>query len=511
VQPDNTLGGQQAELPATSEGMVSRIGPVTGVTEIVGISGANVYRSPFIRPSTPTVSRCRGRPAPARHLGHHRGPRRLSQRGDGPVPAGRPGPGILNSVGAENPLVTTMDSMAFIGFPIAEQYFAFDGHPTELCVRCDPTQVNAVYNALAATVNPENPSEVSVGRRVGRRAAGQGAHQERLQLPDLFLGLGAVALLVGGVGIANVMVISVLERRSEIGLRRALGATRRHVAEQFLCRSPAPVIPRRPGRRSPRAGWPPLCTPSPSTSRCRSRTWPAIAEPACTRQPGQPASPQPKHCAQHDPRTFTPRRARPWPGSPRAEPASGATQRRKRWVFYNAFGYAVGQGHLSANLVGRIQWTTPAVAQSVDRRVVVSPAQAKEPAGCRPVTQRPGAAPGSLLRLPVLRPLRPSEAVMLRETDLHLLAKGWGRIDLAASASRAGTAWTDHETARQERGLKHRAAHETRAIHIPPEPAPRCGVAVAELGDARDRGRPPRRAQRRRPAEDLRALHRRAG
>ena len=65
--------------------------------------------------------------------------------------------------------------------------------------------------------------------------------------------------------------------------------------------------------------------------------------------------------------------------------------------------------------------------------------------------------------------LRPSEAVMLRETDLHLPAKGWGRIDLAASASRAGTAWTDHGTARQERGLKHRAAHETRTIPIPPE------------------------------------------
>jgi integrase len=65
--------------------------------------------------------------------------------------------------------------------------------------------------------------------------------------------------------------------------------------------------------------------------------------------------------------------------------------------------------------------------------------------------------------------LRPSEAVMLREVDLYLPAKGWGRIVLAASASREGRSWTDHGTARQERGLKHRAAHETRTIPIPPD------------------------------------------
>ena len=149
--------------------------------------------------------------------------------------------------------------------------------------------------------------------------------------------------------------------------------------------------------------------------------------------------------------------------------AAGATQRRKRSVFYNALGYAVEQGHLASNPVDRIQWTTPAVAQSVDRRVVVSPAQARTLlAAVRGLSDR-GAHLEAFYACLYYAALRPSEAVMLRESDLHLPRKGWGRIDLAASASRAGTAWTDHGTARQERGLKHRAAHETRTIPVPPD------------------------------------------
>jgi putative ABC transport system permease protein len=135
--------------------------------------------------------------------------------------------GILNPV----QLVTQMDSMAFIGFPIAEQYFAFDGHPTGLYLRSVPSQVDAVAAVLPDTVNPANPSAVAVtfpSDILKAEVAAKGAYN------GLFLALGAVALLVGGVGIANVMVISVLERRSEIGLRRALGASRRHIAEQFL-------------------------------------------------------------------------------------------------------------------------------------------------------------------------------------------------------------------------------------------------------------------------------------
>jgi integrase len=151
------------------------------------------------------------------------------------------------------------------------------------------------------------------------------------------------------------------------------------------------------------------------------------------------------------------------------KPAAGSTQRRKRSVFYNALGYAVEQGHLTSNPVDRIQWTTPAVAASVDRRVVVSPAQARSLlAAVRGLSER-GQHLEAFFGCLYYAALRPSEAVMLREADLYLPKKGWGRIVLAASASRAGTAWTDHGTARQERGLKHRADNETRTIPIPPE------------------------------------------
>jgi putative ABC transport system permease protein len=101
-------------------------------------------------------------------------------------------------------------------------------------VRADPDTITRVRDLLGQTANPEHPEQVDVSRpsdALEARAAAKTA------FTSLFLGLGAVALLVGGVGIANVMVISVLERRSEVGLRRALGATRRHVGAQFLCES----------------------------------------------------------------------------------------------------------------------------------------------------------------------------------------------------------------------------------------------------------------------------------
>jgi putative ABC transport system permease protein len=101
-------------------------------------------------------------------------------------------------------------------------------------VRTAEDRVESTRELLAATSNPEHPEEVEVSRPSDALAAEAAA---KSAFTGLFLGLGAVALLVGGVGIANVMVISVLERRSEIGLRRALGATRRHISAQFLTES----------------------------------------------------------------------------------------------------------------------------------------------------------------------------------------------------------------------------------------------------------------------------------
>jgi putative ABC transport system permease protein len=120
-----------------------------------------------------------------------------------------------------------------VPFPAAEKYLGFDGHPSEIYVRTvnDPATTTTVDNLLAAQASPENPNQVTISRPSDALTA---LADTKGALDTLFLGLGAVALLVGAIGVANIMVISVLERRSEIGLRRALGATRGQIRAQFL-------------------------------------------------------------------------------------------------------------------------------------------------------------------------------------------------------------------------------------------------------------------------------------
>jgi len=136
-------------------------------------------------------------------------------------------------VGVPDPLELhpDLDRSVLVGEAVAADVLDHEGAPSVIYVRTSPDQVEAVANVLPATASPEFPDEVEVARPTDALEAAEAADDT---LTALFLGLGAVALLVGGVGIANVMVISVLERRSEIGLRRALGATKRHITIQFL-------------------------------------------------------------------------------------------------------------------------------------------------------------------------------------------------------------------------------------------------------------------------------------
>jgi putative ABC transport system permease protein len=131
-------------------------------------------------------------------------------------------------------LAADLDRAAIIGYGAAEKFLDHDEPADVIYVRADPDHVLDVRSVMAATVNPQAPEEVQVSRASDVLEARAAATST---FTNLFVGLGSVALLVGGIGIANVMVIAVIERRNEIGLRRALGATRFHIATQFLSES----------------------------------------------------------------------------------------------------------------------------------------------------------------------------------------------------------------------------------------------------------------------------------
>jgi putative ABC transport system permease protein len=255
VQKGQTLAGGTAELPKTARGMISDLPGVTAVQDIGTLGNISAYRSPLI-PSADTnalsvQAASLGLPA-AVGTSVAQGSYLNAATAQEPVAvlgaaaAQRlgidkiwPGERIWAAglwfyvTGILKPAVLApeIDSSVLIGYPAAGKYLHYGGHPTTIYLRAGTSQVDQVDNLLAAQANPENPSEVNVSQpsaALTAQAEAKGAFD------TLFLGLGAIALLVGAVGVANIMVISVLERRSEIGLRRALGATKGQIRIQFL-------------------------------------------------------------------------------------------------------------------------------------------------------------------------------------------------------------------------------------------------------------------------------------
>jgi putative ABC transport system permease protein len=254
VQNGQALGGGTAELPAVAPEMIGRLPGVTQVQDI-GATTANAYRTPLIPaidtnalsvdaaslglPAASGTALAQGawlNAATAREPVAVLGAAAAAYLGiDRVWPGERIWVGgmwfYVAGILQPDMLAPQIDSSVLVGYPAAVSYLGFDGNPSTIYVRAQTSQVTAVDNLLAAQANPENPDQVQVSQpsaALTAQADAQGAFN------GLFLGLGAVALLVGAVGVANIMVISVLERRSEIGLRRALGATKGHIRVQFL-------------------------------------------------------------------------------------------------------------------------------------------------------------------------------------------------------------------------------------------------------------------------------------
>ena len=255
VRAGTDLFGSDAHLPVESTAMVRRVGPVNAASAVSRLD-TEVRRNGFMTSSngidvlaaeTGLLDTLDGTLSVGRDLDE--------QLADLPVV-------VLGSVAAERlgitdlddgpmvsiagvrfavigiveqlPLHPDLDRSVLIGAGAAERFLGAEVIPTRIYLRADPEHLESVRSVLGRTVNPAAPNEVDVSRPSDALEARARVDES---LRRLLLGLGAVALVVGGVGVANVMVISVLERRSEIGLRRALGATRRHVAGQFVVES----------------------------------------------------------------------------------------------------------------------------------------------------------------------------------------------------------------------------------------------------------------------------------
>lgn len=255
ASPGQTVFGGKATMPDDAVAMVRRIGPVksasatgnisttvrrsalvdSGITGglsvvaakdgLLGTIGGRIAAGEFLNAATDRYPAVVLGAVAAQRLG-------IERPGEQVYLGGR----YFTVVGILLPdvLAPEIDRSAMVGWPVAQASLGFDGHPTTVYERSDPSQVDAVYQVLAATVDPQSPSDVNVTRPSDVLAAQLAVNTT---FAGLFIGLGAVALLVGGIGVANTMVISVLERRQEIGLRRALGAARRQIRFQFLIES----------------------------------------------------------------------------------------------------------------------------------------------------------------------------------------------------------------------------------------------------------------------------------
>jgi putative ABC transport system permease protein len=255
VQNGQDFNGGAAELPLAAPGMIARLPGVQQVQSTGQLASISVYRSPLV-PAIETnalqvQATSLGLPAVAGTSlarGSYLNAATASQPAAvlGAAAAQRLGidrlfPGERVWVGSTwfyftgilkpAPLAPDIDSSILIGYPAAEGYLGFDGHPTTIYLRAADSAVQRVDSLLAAQASPENPGSVQVAQPSAALVA---QAEAKSAFNVLFLGLGAVALLVGAIGVANIMVISVLERRSEIGLRRALGATKGHIRVQFL-------------------------------------------------------------------------------------------------------------------------------------------------------------------------------------------------------------------------------------------------------------------------------------
>jgi putative ABC transport system permease protein len=257
VSPGESFFGEEATLPAAAAGRIRLLDDVESAAAVTAVDGPTVRRSSYVPPEVTggivveaadprLLNTVQGELAagsfvdrateryPAIVLGAKAAKRLGIASVKGLVQVYVSGRlftviGILKPL----PLVPELDSAALIGYPVATRLFGTERSPSQIYVRArdGEARVRAAAALLPSAADPWAPEEVAVSRPsdvLEAQAAAENA------FTSLFLGLGAVALLVGGIGIANVMIISVLERRAEVGLRRALGARRRHIAVQFL-------------------------------------------------------------------------------------------------------------------------------------------------------------------------------------------------------------------------------------------------------------------------------------